>query len=317
MKPVFILTALMLILASGFAQAQHRRARGRPRRIIDMHFHIWETVLDPAAAAEGAKVSQERGTVLERFQKVLDRHNVEKVLVSGPVDLVQAIVQSAPKRFIGGPAFTESIRLPSIPTLRDEYRAGRLGLFGEIDAQYAGVDPSEAWLDPYWKLCGELNIPVMVHTGFAQPGTPYDACCPNFRTRLGNPQLLEPVLTAHPKLRIYICHAGWPFLAETKAIMHMYPQVYADLSGFAFNPGIPRDEFHDYLKSLIRAGFGKRLMFGSGLSPRDWATDIDTAIEAVESAVFLTPQQKEDIFYNNAARFLRLENRAGKEDTKR
>jgi hypothetical protein len=31
------------------------------------------------------------------------------------------------------------------------------------------------------------------------------------------------------------------------------------------------------------------------------------AIEAIESAEFLTAEQKRDIFYNNAVRFLRLE----------
>jgi hypothetical protein len=32
----------------------------------------------------------------------------------------------------------------------------------------------------------------------------------------------------------------------------------------------------------------------------------DWAVDAIESADFLTPEQKRDIFYNNAARFLRL-----------
>jgi predicted TIM-barrel fold metal-dependent hydrolase len=58
-------------------------------------------------------------------------------------------------------------------------------------------------------------------------------------------------------------------------------------------------------------------MFGSGLSPTDWATDIDAALQAIESAVFLTPEQKEDIFYNNAARFLRLKNRDSLREEKR
>ncbi len=30
------------------------------------------------------------------------------------------------------------------------------------------------------------------------------------------------------------------------------------------------------------------------------------AVDAIQSADFLTPEQKADIFYNNAARFLRL-----------
>jgi len=115
-----------------------------------------------------------------------------RVIVSGPLVLVQGLVRSAPGRFIGSPAFTESVRLPSIPDLRQEYRAGHLGVVGEIDAQYAGVDLSDARFDPYWALCEELDIPVMVHTGFAQPETPYDSCCPKFRTRLAIRNSLSP-----------------------------------------------------------------------------------------------------------------------------
>ena len=64
---------------------------------------------------------------------------------------------------------------------------------------------------------------------------------------------LEDALARHPKLRIYLMHAGWPFLADTKAILQLYPQVYVDLASFAFNPGIPRAEFYGYLQELLRA----------------------------------------------------------------
>ena len=37
-----------------------------------------------------------------------------------------------------------------------------------------------------------------------------------------------------------------------------------------------------------------------------WPGAIDVAIEALESGPFLSAEQKRDIFYNNAARFLRL-----------
>jgi len=52
------------------------------------------------------------------------------------------------------------------------------------------------------------------------------------------------------------------------------------------------------------AGFGDRIMYGS--DQMIWADAIDDAIDAVNSAVFLTKEQKANIFYNNAARFLRL-----------
>jgi uncharacterized protein len=88
--------------------------------------------------------------------------------------------------------------------------------------------------------------------------------------------------------------------------MQLYPQVYADLSGFAFNPGIPRAEFYGYLEALLRAGLGKRLMFGSGLTPEEWPREIRTAIALINEVPFLTSEQRDDFFGNNAAMFLRL-----------
>ena len=46
-------------------------------------------------------------------------------------------------------------------------------------------------------------------------------------------------------------------------------------------------------------------MFGS--DQMRWPEKIDDAIEAIDEATYLTAEQKRDIFYNNAARFLRLE----------
>ena len=66
----------------------------------------------------------------------------------------------------------------------------------------------------------------------------------------------------------------------------------------------PRETFYAYLNGLMDAGLGKRLMFGS--DQMQWPEAIDDAVEAIESAPFLSEEQKRDIFYNNAARFLRL-----------
>jgi uncharacterized protein len=37
-----------------------------------------------------------------------------------------------------------------------------------------------------------------------------------------------------------------------------------------------------------------------------WPRTIEVALETIEKAPFLSGEQKRDIFYNNAARFLRL-----------
>lgn len=98
-------------------------------------------------------------------------------------------------------------------------------------------------------------------------------------------------------------HAGWPFLDDTIALMWAHPQVYAGLG--VINWVIPRKEFHAYLKRMIDAGLGKRLMFGS--DQMVWPESIGLAIEGIESASFLSEEQKRDIFYSNAARFFRVE----------
>lgn len=51
---------------------------------------------------------------------------------------------------------------------------------------------------------------------------------------------------------------------------------------------------------------GKRLMFGS--DQMRWPQKIGEGIEAIRQAPFLTDEQKRDILFNNAARFLRVDN---------
>jgi uncharacterized protein len=51
-------------------------------------------------------------------------------------------------------------------------------------------------------------------------------------------------------------------------------------------------------------GFGKRVMCGS--DQMVWPETIARAVAVIEEAPFLSSEEKRDILYNNAARFLRL-----------
>jgi predicted TIM-barrel fold metal-dependent hydrolase len=84
--------------------------------------------------------------------------------------------------------------------------------------------------------------------------------------------------------------------------MWAHPQVHVDVGVIAWV--LPRAEFHRYLQRIIDAGFGKRVMFGS--DQMLWPGMIEYAIDVIEQAPTLTNEQKRDILYNNAARFLRL-----------
>jgi len=298
----FILLTLLLIFPS-FAPAQNIQQRRQP--IIDMHIHV-----NPNDVNTG-KPTSPSASDLDEFKKLaatMKKYNVVKAVVSGPLEYVHAMTEAAPDRIIGSPMFPYPYadpRLPDLTILRGEYLAGRLGAMGEILAQYHGLAPTDSSLEPYFALAEELDIPVGIHMGLAPPGVSYKDSrfwyAPKYRVSLGNPLLLEDVLVRHPKLRLYVMHAGWPFLEEMLGLLMAHPQVYADLAALQF---IPRKEYYAYLRRLVESGFGDRLMFATDGGPSSWP---DGALEAIESAKFLTKQQKRDIFYNNAARFLRLD----------
>ena len=298
---------LLLVLACSWPTFAQRRTVKSLAPIIDVHLHAFgfDEYGYPAPPNEvtgkrpSARTDDE---VLRQILAEMDRYNIVKAVASGPLEDVQRWRAAAPDRIIGGGYAGPRNALPAVSVLRSEFLAGRLSVLGELGLQYRGLAPNDKELDPYFALAEELDIPVGVHTGLGPPGSPY-TCCPKFRVTLGNPGLLEEVLNRHPKLRVYLMHAGWPYQRETIALMFMYPQVYADVS--VINWILPREEFHDYLQGFVRAGLAKRLMFGS--DQMVWPDAIGLAIEGVDSAKFLTAIQKRDIFYNNAARFLKLD----------
>ncbi len=87
--------------------------------------------------------------------------------------------------------------------------------------------------------------------------------------------------------------------------MQRQAAVYVDLSMINYN--VPREDFHAYLRGLVKAGLADRLMYGSDVGGGANAADhMQRGIDAIQSADFLTPEQKRGIFYDNAARFFRL-----------
>lgn len=179
--------------------------------------------------------------------------------------------------------------------------AGEATIIGEIGAQYRGIGPDDPRLAGLWDAAERLDVPVAIHMGPGPPGVAY--LNGTYRAALSNPLALEDVLVRHPRLRVQIMHAAYPLLDATLALLYAHPQVYVDTGVIVWSQ--PRAAFYRYLKALIEAGFGKRIMFGS--DQMVWPETIGRSIRVIEEAPFLTRAQKRDILYDNAARFLRLD----------
>jgi predicted TIM-barrel fold metal-dependent hydrolase len=253
--------------------------------------------------------------LLQQTLAVMKRYQMVGMLGGYDPNLVEKWVKAAPDRFIPGLDFrldkatgtassaeTGKPFTPISPEqIRSLHRSGKLKVFAEITNQYGGIEPGDPRMEPYWKVAEELDIPVGIHLGPGGPGEPYLGNR-NYRARLQSALTLEDVLVKHPKLRVYIMHAGYPFLDDLLAVLFTHPQVYVEVSMLANVE--PRPAFYRFLQAIIDGGYGDRVMFGS--DQMIWPGLIEPAIRAIESAPFLTAKQKRDIFYNNAARFLRL-----------
>jgi predicted TIM-barrel fold metal-dependent hydrolase len=167
------------------------------------------------------------------------------------------------------------------------------------------MSPSDMSVDDYFALAERLDVPVAVHMGTGGSGRA-NVSMPSFRASMGDPLLLEEVLARHPKLRVQIMHAGYPMIDNTLALLQANSHVYVDIAGLIWS--YPIYEVNRYIERLVRGGFGDRVMFGT--DQLTWPGLMAYSISIVQNADYLTSEQKRDILYNNAARFLRIEKMA-------
>ena len=297
----------LLFVASG-AAAQSLPAPAK-RRVIDMHVHVyasdprWEKrVANPVSGVRPADTTEDahRRATLEQMR----RFGVILAVISNGDDPKTAVrqrwVAAAPGKFIPAIGFDAPGEVTP-EWIRAEHRAGRIKVIGEIGAPYAGYSAGDDAYEPYFALAEELDIPIAVHAGSTGGQATYNDY-PKYRMELNRPLRLEDMLARHPRARVQVMHAGWPFIDEAVALLKAHPQVYVDLGVISWTQ--PRAEFYAHLRRLVDAGLGKRIMFGS--DQMVWPEAIGMAVESVEGATFLSEEQKQDIFCSNAARFLRL-----------
>ena len=225
---------------------------------------------------------------------VFKKHNIVKAVVSDGVLWDDGTF---------GDILLHGRRNMSPDSLRAAYANQKFDVLGELAPFYGGKLATDSSLAPLFKVAEELGVPAGIHVF---PGGPnwahsrFPGMYPLMRAKNADPKQLQEVLLNYPKMKLYIMHGGWPYVDDVKALLYMHAQLYVDVA--VLNWILPKEEFYAYLKELITAGFGDKIMFGS--DQMIWPQLIEEGINTINEADFLSLAQKEDIFYDNAATFL-------------
>ena len=247
-----------------------------------------------------------KGEYLKDMKAEMERLNVTAVVFGDPAG-VKKWQDAMAGRVIPGTSFTAGMGSGrvSLEELRKDFTSGGFKVMGEIGLQYEGLSPSDMSVDQYFALAEELDVPVAIHMGTGGSGRA-NITSPKFRGSMGNPLLLEELLARHPKLRVQVMHAGYPMIDNMLTLLQANSHVYVDVAGLIWS--YPLVEVNRYIRRLVEAGFEDRVMFGT--DQMEWPGLMAYSISIIQNADYLTPEQKRDILYNNAARFLRLDKAA-------
>lgn len=316
---------ILFLLISAYSFSQDSAKKHLP--IIDVHVHAMK--VNPAFAQDacpwflssmpGADPNQPPPSFLntdcatplkaaktdKEFQDSLiatmKRLNIT-IVVSGDAGVIRNWQKAAAPGHVIPSISISSSKEMSVVAFTDSLTSGFYKVMGEVAPQYEGMSPSDTSLDAYFAAAEKLNIPVGIHMGTGGNGM-INISNPKFRASMGNPLLLEDLLARHPKLKVWVMHAGYPMIDNMIALMGANAYVYVDIAGMIWS--YPLAEVNDYIKRLVQAGFEKRIMYGTDLLV--WPKLLETSIGVIENANYLSDDQKRDIFYNNAVRFFRLD----------
>jgi predicted TIM-barrel fold metal-dependent hydrolase len=152
--------------------------------------------------------------------------------------------------------------------------------------------PSDPSWEPFYRLCIEAKVPALIFVGTTGLGAGLqggggivlDDC---------HPRHLDQVAARHPQLQIVAARPGWPWQAETIAVLLHKRNIWYEVHGWS-----PK-YFTPDLKHEIPRRLRARVMFGADYPlftyerlVRDWRS------EGYAEDVL------EDVFVNNAEHFL-------------
>ncbi|HUI00367.1 MAG TPA: amidohydrolase family protein [Nitrososphaerales archaeon] len=273
-------------------------------KVIDAHVHCSDGRKDDRLRAY-AKLNGLRYDLAELLAE-MEEKGVEKGLLLSPpmgkgdplpnAEVVKLCEKSGDTLF---PVLTVE---PSKPAVKEGIALARREKgFVKAFKIWLGYRRVYAWDEvfaPLYDFGEEHGLPVMFHTG--------DTASSTGSLVHAHPLTLDELANEREGLRIVICHAGNPWIADTAELLYKHPNVYADISGLMVG-GSPYER--EYLAMMARrideavyfSGGADKLLFGT-----DYPVETLESGLALVSALKVRPEDKEKILWRNASRLFSL-----------
>ena len=257
-------------------------------RIIDSHCHVYPDAIAQRAAAGTSnfynmpsRFDGKISTLLEQGEKVGIEHFIVQSVATTPKQVssinhfIAESVASGNGRFTGlGTLHPDSDNVEA--EIDEIIRLGLKGVKLHPDIQKVAIDDPR--MHKIYKLC-EGRLPMLLHTG-------------DYRYDLSNPNRVIPILEQYPDLTVIGAHfGGWSIWEEATEKLCKYKNFLVDCSSslYAITP--------ETAKELIHVYGVERVLFGTDYPLWTPEEEIERFMK-----IDLTEKEREDIFYNNAAK---------------
>ncbi len=257
---------------------------------IDVHNHQWNLKAENMPKLVGEMEDLNMGVMVNLSGRGFNRFAGDIGSQDYLSDMVKLLNKEAPKKFIvftnvsfkdiGSKGWTEK----AVKQLEEDVKNGANGLkiyksLGlnnkDINGNRVAVDDKR--IDPIWAKCGELGIPVLIHS--ADPASFWDPMNsdnerwlelklrPGRKRSATNPVPFEQIIAEqhnvfkkHPQTKFINAHFGWMAnnLAKLDKFLKEYPNVYVEIGAIIAELGRqPKMSNWFFERNQDRVLFGK------------------------------------------------------------
>jgi predicted TIM-barrel fold metal-dependent hydrolase len=255
-------------------------------RIVDGHAHAASTDFIPRSFIEGAidnmslalsaqGINASRVKLLDLYLEKLQDHNCDRLAA----EMAEAGIEKAVLLL---PDFTFALRDSSltIAEMIERHRLllekrpdaflifagvdprwGRDGvaLFARAVSQYGfhglklyppcGYSPSDPGLFPFYEICAEHNLPVVVHVGGTSPALSFETA---------HPVLLDQAARKFPAVNFILAHGSSAYVDQCVMMCAYRPNLFLDVSAYQATST-------ERLREIFTRGINHKIIFGT-----DW-----------------------------------------------